>query len=110
MENSELNSNLGAPNQMVGDFFVHTDFAPQGWVCPKCGHVMSPTTPVCPFCPVKMETQTTCTSASSFDYQGDSYVVTKTGEKEEITIDGRPISVVTVDLCNNDNEKPIHIY
>ena len=24
--------------------------APQGWVCPKCGRVYSPTTPMCYYC------------------------------------------------------------
>ena len=26
------------------------DFAPRGWVCPKCGRVYSPTTPICFYC------------------------------------------------------------
>lgn len=25
-------------------------FGPQGWICPKCGRVYSPTTPMCLYC------------------------------------------------------------
>lgn len=33
--------------------YYHPDYinwGPQGWVCPKCGRVMSPTQPYCLFC------------------------------------------------------------
>ena len=26
------------------------DFAPRGWVCPKCGRIYSPSTPMCFYC------------------------------------------------------------
>lgn len=29
----------------IGDYFV-----PHGWVCPKCGRVYSPSTPMCSYC------------------------------------------------------------
>jgi hypothetical protein len=121
MENSELNSNLGTPNQMVGDFFVHTDFAPQRWICPKCGHVMSPNTPFCPFCPPKHEFGTSATSTSSTisteSYASASLKDSDTYhynfediEKEDINVDGRKISLVTVPLNIGKNEGEIHIY
>ena len=32
------------------DNYVRFDFAPQGWQCPICGRVYSPTTPMCWYC------------------------------------------------------------
>jgi hypothetical protein len=34
-------------------------FTQQGWECPKCGKVYSPTTIMCLTCPQKVETKTT---------------------------------------------------
>lgn len=31
---------------------------PQGWECPKCGHVYSPSTPMCFTCPIKLQDST----------------------------------------------------
>lgn len=33
-------------NYTIGDF----PYAPQGWVCPKCGRVYSPNTFMCYYC------------------------------------------------------------
>jgi hypothetical protein len=35
------------------------NFAPQGWECPKCNRVYSPTTIMCLYCPQKTTTSTT---------------------------------------------------
>lgn len=37
-------------------------FAQQGWVCPKCGRVFSPTTPMCYYCGNGVVTTTTTTN------------------------------------------------
>ena len=34
----------------VGDFTQQDYFAPKGWVCPKCGRVYAPSTPMCWYC------------------------------------------------------------
>jgi hypothetical protein len=39
---------------------IHTHgFTQQGWECPKCGKVYSPSTPMCLTCPQKTATTTT---------------------------------------------------
>ena len=37
----------------------------QGWECPKCGRVYSPSTPMCIFCGAEEKTFTTTTSDGS---------------------------------------------
>ena len=39
-------------------------FHQQGWVCPGCNRVYSPTTPVCFYCPTKTTTDTKTTTGS----------------------------------------------
>lgn len=34
----------------VGDFTQQDYFAPKGWICPKCGRVYAPSTPMCWYC------------------------------------------------------------
>jgi hypothetical protein len=46
---------------------IQTKFIPQGWECPKCNRVYSPTTSMCSHCPVQAVTTagTTGTTFSS---------------------------------------------
>lgn len=45
-------------------------FAPQGWVCPKCGRVYSPTTSMCGYCG-GTNRPPTITTTSTGDYIPD---------------------------------------
>jgi len=40
-----------------------TTFIPQGWECPKCKRIYSPTTSMCSFCPQKLVTTTSTGTA-----------------------------------------------
>lgn len=44
-------------------------FIPQGWECPKCGAVMSPTTSVCVNC--NGQVQVTVSTATNISYLKD---------------------------------------
>lgn len=41
--------------QAQGCLYPDTMDAPQGWVCPKCGRVYSPLTPMCLYCGDEVE-------------------------------------------------------
>ena len=41
--------------------------APRGWVCPICGRVYSPTTPMCCYCGGEQKTTTYTTSAENVE-------------------------------------------
>ena len=41
---------------------------PQGWQCPKCKHVYSPTTPMCWYCGNHKTYTTTTTTINSGDF------------------------------------------
>ena len=43
--------------------YYNSGFAPQGWQCPICGRVYSPTTPMCYYCSRKTEIMTTTSTA-----------------------------------------------
>lgn len=43
--------------------YHNSGFAPQGWQCPICGRVYSPSTPMCYYCSRKTETITTTSTA-----------------------------------------------
>ena len=38
----------------------------EGWACPKCGRVYSPTTPMCFYCPLQTVTATGTTITTSY--------------------------------------------
>ena len=44
-------------------------FAPQGWICPKCGRVYSPSTPVCFYCGGASQPTVTTTGTSVEDLE-----------------------------------------
>ena len=46
-------------------------FAPQGWICPKCGRVYSPYTSMCPSCGGNTKTTITCDSTNDDDWWED---------------------------------------
>lgn len=50
------------------------DFTPQGWECPKCKRVYSPTTIMCIACPAltgSTSNSTSFTPSSTFQFQGN---------------------------------------
>ena len=47
--------------------YYNSGFAPQGWQCPICGRVYSPSTPMCYYCSRKTETTTTSTAIPQTD-------------------------------------------
>ena len=56
-----------------------TNFIPQGWECPKCKRVYSPTTTMCAQCPIQTSTGTSIgiaglgtTSSTSFTHEFES--------------------------------------
>jgi uncharacterized OB-fold protein len=46
----------------------HTSFIPQGWECPKCKRVYSPTTSVCSHCPQHNQGVATTGTGTSTTY------------------------------------------
>ena len=54
--------------------------APQGWVCPKCGRVYSPTTPMCFYC--GSEDHITISTTGTQPEWGDRSWAFKGGSKE----------------------------
>ena len=49
---------------MTNEFLVMT---PQGWVCPTCGRVYSPYTPMCYYCGGEQKTTTYTTSTENVE-------------------------------------------
>ena len=56
----------------IGDFPYNDYFAPKGWVCPKCGRVYSPSTPMCWYCGDKQITNTPNTTGTPVNW--DEYL------------------------------------
>ncbi len=52
-------------NYYIGDYPPNEfDAAPRGWICPKCGRVYNPTTPMCFYCNGENITNTTTATPS----------------------------------------------
>ena len=51
---------------IIGDYQVN-GFYQQGWVCPKCGAVLSPSTIFCPFCTQSNNKSTTTSDRIPYD-------------------------------------------
>lgn len=56
----------------VGDFTQQDYFAPKGWVCPKCGRVYAPSTPMCWYCSGNNNTITNVGTTKPVDW--DTYL------------------------------------
>lgn len=56
----------------IGDFPPNNYFAPRGWVCPKCGRVYSPSTPMCWYCGDKQITNIPNTTGTPVNW--DEYL------------------------------------
>ena len=65
----------------------YPSWGPQGWRCPECGRVYSPTTPMCFYCSNKETTiQTDKTTVTPFDDKGwwDDYQKRTTGDVDAL--------------------------
>jgi len=65
----------------------YQSWGPQGWRCPECGRVYSPTIPMCFYCSNKETTiQTDKTTVIPFDDKGwwDDYQKRTTGDAEAL--------------------------
>jgi len=63
---------------------IQTTFIPQGWECPKCQRVYSPTTSMCTQCPQHIQgvatTGTTLIVGSTATYMGHNFESVKGGK------------------------------
>ena len=73
-------NNIAYPD--IGDNPNYDLFAKRGWICPKCGAVLSPSTTFCPFCaPRKGSTIMSDKTTYTVDYtQHDSITGTSFGQ------------------------------
>lgn len=69
-----IDNNIAYPS--IGDNPNYNFWAPQGWVCPKCGAVLSPNTAYCPFCAPgnNKSTITSTNTPYSVDYTHHDFV------------------------------------
>lgn len=81
----------------IGDFPPNDYFAPnKGWVCPKCGRVYSPSTPMCWYCGDKQITNAPNTTGTPVNW--DEYL-----RKTVTSINDTPPVTYSVTTNSEDN-------
>ena len=87
-------------------------FSQQGWECPKCGSILSPSTMWCPFCSGKKEV--TYTTTTSTPYKVDTSSICKDEPQTEMTPEliDKPIGyeVISVEGTLNIDEPQTDIH
>lgn len=87
----------------IGDFPPNDYFAPRGWVCPKCGRVYSPSTPMCWYCGDKQITNVPNTTGTPVNW--DEYL-----RKTIINSNDTPPVTYSITTNSEDNDRVITIY
>lgn len=83
------------------DFF----FAPKGWICPKCGRVYSPSTPICWYCGgEKTTTVDTGTSGTLITDNNNPASTTTTNPSNWIKYNGNSISLDTSKMTEEEKK------
>ena len=59
----------------IGDDWNYKWMAPRGWVCPKCGRVYSPNTPMCFYCSNNEQPTVTTTTTNPTNLGSDTFRV-----------------------------------
>lgn len=60
-----VDNNVAYPN--IGDSPDNCFWAPRGWICPKCGATLSPSTTFCPFCAPGNNKTTITSTGTTYD-------------------------------------------
>ena len=78
---SIVDNNIANPN--IGDNHNYHFWGSQGWICPKCGAVLSPSTTFCPFCAPGNNNTTVTTDKTTYTVDWvhhDSITETNSGQ------------------------------
>lgn len=81
---------------------------PQGWECPKCRHVYSPTTSMCIYCPQSITSGTTSSGTTMISGIGEvsTYYRTNIITDHVFRVDTESSSATLCKLCGK--EKNLH--
>jgi hypothetical protein len=79
---------------------IQTSFISQGWECPKCKRVYSPTTPMCSHCPEHTQ---------GYASSGSSYTVSSITYSHEFESDKKSSSKTKCKICGLEKWQHPHI-
>jgi uncharacterized OB-fold protein len=68
---------------------IQTKFIPQGWECPKCNRVYSPTTIMCSYCPQHTQGLAIAGSSTSVTYSHQFESDKKSSSKTKCSVCGK---------------------